>query len=173
MQDNLGSGRFIFVASQNDLFAEGVPIDFIHKTLSHCKKFDNTYLFQSKNPDRFCEFSFKDFPAKTRLCTTIETNRFIYDIDPNCSNPKSRGGAMGFLSNVFDVYVTIEPIMEFDLDKMTELIRNCGPVQVAIGADSGNNHLPEPSKEKVLALIERLSMFTKVVQKDNLKRLLK
>ena len=51
----------------------------------------------------------------------------------------------------------------------------CNPVQVNIGADSSpkHNNLPEPSKEKILELIAELGNFTKVVQKKNLKRLLK
>lgn len=44
--------------------------------------------------------------------------------------------------------------------------------QVNIGADSGKNNLSEPSAEKVRALIDELSKFTKVVQKKNLRRLL-
>jgi hypothetical protein len=40
-------------------------------------------------------------------------------------------------------------------------------------ADSGNNHLPEPSPEKIAALIEALRPFTKVYLKPNLKRLYK
>ena len=40
------------------------------------------------------------------------------------------------------------------------------------GADSNNkrNNLPEPSKQKVEALIKELEKFTKVNQKSNLKR---
>lgn len=45
--------------------------------------------------------------------------------------------------------------------------------QVNIGADSGGNHLPEPSAAKVLALIEELVKFTTVERKKNLARLLK
>ena len=46
------------------------------------------------------------------------------------------------------------------------------PIQVNIGADSGGNNLPEPSKEKIIELIFELEKFTKVKQKKNLKRLL-
>ncbi len=63
--------------------------------------------------------------------------------------------------------------MDFDLDKLVPLISVCRPIQVNIGADSGNNGLPEPSKEKVLKLIEELEKFTKVKQKKNLNRLVK
>jgi hypothetical protein len=44
---------------------------------------------------------------------------------------------------------------------------------VNIGADSGNNRLPEPSPEKIAALIEALRPYTRVYLKPNLKRLYK
>ena len=47
-----------------------------------------------------------------------------------------------------------------------------GPSWVNIGADSKGHGLPEPSRDKVVALIERLSQVTEVKQKPNLKRLL-
>ena len=70
-------------------------------------------------------------------------------------------------------YVTIEPIMDFDVEDMLYLIRSCNPIQVNIGADSGGNKLPEPSKEKLLQLIDGLQEFTTIEKKRNLKRLLK
>jgi hypothetical protein len=69
-------------------------------------------------------------------------------------------------------YVTIEPILDFDLDEMVDLIKRCEPIQVNIGADSGNHKLPEPSKEKVLQLIDVLNEFTLVKRKKNLKRII-
>ena len=73
----------------------------------------------------------------------------------------------------FKKYVTIEPIMDFDLPKFAQMIEMCNPVQVNIGADSGGHKLPEPPKEKVLGLISELEKFTKVVLKKNLNRILK
>ncbi|MFX1295603.1 MAG: hypothetical protein ACFFD2_12230, partial [Promethearchaeota archaeon] len=70
-------------------------------------------------------------------------------------------------------YITIEPIMDFDLNKFVQLIKVSYPKQINIGADSGNNHLPEPSKEKILELISELKKFTIVHKKKNLNRLLK
>ena len=62
---------------------------------------------------------------------------------------------------------------KIDLDEFAELIYYTTPNQVNIGADSKRNNLPEPSKEKVLALIAELEKFTVVKQKSNLARLLK
>jgi hypothetical protein len=52
------------------------------------------------------------------------------------------------------------------------MLKKCDPIQINIGADSGNNNLPEPSKGKVLALIDELQKFTVIDQKRNLSRLL-
>jgi hypothetical protein len=68
--------------------------------------------------------------------------------------------------------ITVEPIMDFDVMTFSEMILSCDTEQVNIGADSGNNHLPEPSREKVEELIELLAPHTKVHLKKNLRRLL-
>jgi len=56
---------------------------------------------------------------------------------------------------------------------MVGLIKVCHPQQVNIGADSGNNDMPEPSSVNIQLLIEQLKMFTTIDKKYNLKRLLK
>jgi DNA repair photolyase len=164
--------KIVFVCGQNDLFAEEVPTSWIANLLQRCKARDNTYLFQTKNPVRMKEFA-PLFPEKTILCTTIETNRryaqmgntpAVYD-RANAMNEHSLAG--------FKVHVTIEPIMDFDLDELVWLIQTCMPEKINIGADSKNNNLPEPSKEKLLALIDELKKFTVIDQKRNLTRLLK
>ena len=55
---------------------------------------------------------------------------------------------------------------------MIDIIREINPVQVNIGADSGRNNLPEPTKEKVLQLVSELQKFTIIHNKSNLQRLL-
>jgi DNA repair photolyase len=167
LKTDLGTGNFIFVGSSCDMFAKDIPDEWIEKTLYYCDGFENTYLFQSKNPDRIINY---DFPDKTCICTTIETNR-VYPCMEKCPTPINRAGAMMNLYE-FKRYITIEPIMDFDIEQMVELIKWCKPEQVNIGADSGNNHLPEPSKEKILELISELKKFTIIDQKKNLARLL-
>ena len=48
--DDLGQDNFIFVGSSTDMFAKDVPSEWISRTLSHLRLFDNGYLLQSKNP---------------------------------------------------------------------------------------------------------------------------
>ena len=110
-------------------------------------------------------------PQKIALCISLESNRYYKDILKNAPNPKDR--VYAFRNIPVEKYVTIEPVMDFDLSELTFMISMISPTQVNIGADSGNNGLTEPSKEKVLELINALSKITKVVQKENLNRLLK
>lgn len=108
------------------------------------------------------------------ICTTLETNRYYENIMGDTPPPNVRTHC---LSRFFSLnrHITIEPIMDFDLPEFVQLIRQCYPVQVNIGADSSpkRNKLPEPPKEKILELIAELEKFTTVVQKKNLRRLLK
>jgi hypothetical protein len=166
LKTDLGSGNFIFVGSSCDMWADNIPDGWIFRTLCHCNKFDNTYLFQTKNPRNIRRI----LVPNSRVCVTVETNRHYPEIMVNCPTPPERFGQMVLIGHPF--YITIEPILDFDLMTFVELIKHCEPIQVNIGADSGNNHLPEPSKEKILSLIDELKKFTVIDQKRNLKRLL-
>jgi len=166
LRTDLGSGRFIFVGSSTDMWAKDVPEEWIEKILAICSKYDNTYLFQSKNPFRFLQFHLW---MRHVLATTIETNR-----DYPCMGkaPKASDRAKGiWLLWAHRRMITIEPILDFDLPEFVELIRPASPEWVNIGADSQGHHLPEPSAEKVKALIEELRKFTRVEIKSNLKRI--
>jgi len=169
LNTNLGSNNFIFVGSGTDMFAKDVPTGWIKKILNHCNHFqDNRYLFQSKNPERFIEF-IKDFPPSTILGTTIESNR-DYKIS-KAPIIKNRVTVMSKITN-YDKMITIEPILDFDVDDLILLIRLVKPKWVNIGADSKRHNLPEPSPEKVRQLIKELKKFTKVKLKSNLKRII-
>jgi DNA repair photolyase len=173
LKTDLGTGNFIFVGSSCDMFADEIPGDWIAKTLKYCRIYNNSYLFQSKNPNAILIFK-RDLPEKSTVCTTIETNRWYPEIFKESPYQINRAMAMNGLSKSgIKTYVTIEPIIDFDLMPLIGMIENCHPEQVNIGADTGNNHLPEPPKEKILELIAELEKFTVVKQKSNLKRLLK
>ena len=177
MNTNLGSGNSIFVSNMADLFAEGVHYGVISAVLSKCRRHqNNTYLFQSKNPKRFFQF-IDDFPEKSIFCTTIESNRNYSDT--KAPGIEERVKRISHLRQHFQndeekkVFVTIEPIMDFDLKELFTDIWAIRPEQVSIGADSQKSRLPEPTPEKVRDLIAELETFTRVHQKENLGRLLK
>jgi len=175
LKTDLGSGNFIFVGSSTDDFAEGVPSEWIIKMLDHCDKYENRYLFQSKNPARILEFIAHPVFRKAVVCTTIETNRFYPEVMKNAPRIESRVQAMAELAaKGIPTYVTCEPLMSFDLKELVSMLEACHPQQVNIGRNSRREiMLPEPSNDEVKALITELGNFTKVEVKKNAKAWIK
>ena len=166
-----GSGKTIFVAGQNDLFAQNINKSDIDRIIFHINNFPgNRYLFQTKNPKRVHEF---DLPGNSILATTIETNRHLRGIMQNSPSPFDRSLWMATIYK-YEKHITIEPIMDFDTDKLVKMIKTATVSQINIGADSGNNGLPEPNGQKIKNLISELKKLNiKIHLKDNLKRLMK
>lgn len=163
------SGKPIFIGSCFDMWADEIPKEWIYRVIDYCKKFDdNKYVFQTKNPKRYSPISILSNPI---IGTTVESNRNYYAIS-NTPNIENRITPMCFLSMSYhETFVTIEPILEFDIEKLVELIEPIEPTFVNIGADSKCHNLPEPSWDKVQALIAELKKFTEVRCKSNLERL--
>lgn len=170
LKTDLGSGNFIFIGSSCDLFADEIPHDWILDTLTKANWYDNKYLLQSKNPARFSRGYFEDINRPVVFCTTIETDRFYPEVVRASPHPYKRAVAMQKMR--VPRYVTIEPIIDFDLASLVDLVKRCEPEQVNIGADSGGNGLPEPPAAKVLALIDELQVFTTIARKTNLARII-
>lgn len=171
LKTNLGNENFIFVGSSCDMFAESIPEEWILKILEHCKKFDNKYLFQSKNPERIFNLM-KYLPKNCVIGTTIESDR-KYKSMGETPSPTTRAIYMKELHRHYETMITIEPIHDFDIIGLTTLIKISNPSWVNIGADSKNHSLPEPNKDKILELIYNVSKFTEIKKKSNLERLLK
>lgn len=171
LKTDLGMGKFIFVGSSCDMFANTINRNWIYRTLEICDKYDNKYLFQSKNPNRFIEF-LGDFPKNLVLGTTIETNRRYMEmgVAPWTSHRAASMYAFKRYKKI-ERMVTIEPIIDFDLKELIKYIKLCNPTWVNIGADSKGHKLPEPKYEKVAELIGELKGFTEVKIKPNLRRL--
>ena len=166
LKTNLGNGNFIFVGSSCDMWAKNIPEDWIQRTLDHCSMYDNSYLFQTKNPQNLR----RELIPNSSVCVTLETNRHYPEVMNNCPTPEQRVEQMRLIKH--PLYITVEPMMDFDLPEFVEMLKSCEPIQVNIGADSGGNKLPEPPKEKVLELVNELQKFTTIHNKANLKRIL-
>jgi protein gp37 len=166
---DLGAGNIIFIGSSNDMWADNIPAAWIDRILEHAEKFPkNNYLFQSKNPKRFLEYSSRLKKSNIVLGATIETNR-----DNKFTGgqiPSARAKSLRMLKGHRKM-ITIEPIIDFDLEDLVRLIKEAEPEFVNIGADSKNHHLPEPSKDKIQKLILELEKFTKVNLKRNIRRI--
>lgn len=168
-----GSGKTIFVEHMNDLFAEAVPTEWIHRILGHCVSWpSNVYVFQTKDPERLLGFLGR-LPSQVLIGTTIESNRWMKDFMGNAPIPMCRASAMIKIPSYRDTFVTIEPIIDFDLDVMLDWMEGIRPLFVNIGADSKGSNLPEPSADKILALIDGIkALGIEIRQKSNLERLL-
>ncbi len=177
------ANAFIFIDSSADLFAPDVPDEWINRVLDFCYE-DTTrlhlserprFLIQTKNPARILDFIEHPLLAPERqqtvVCTTIETNRHYPDIMNNAPLPQQRAEAMAKIAeHGVKTYVTIEPIMDFDLDELVAFIKMCKPEQVNIGANSIRTvELPEPKNARQLIdLILQLLCFTHIKVKKNL-----
>ena len=181
LRDDFGTGKFIFVGSGVDLFANDIPEDWINRVLDKCHQDNNDlfgvrnrYLFQSKNPSRI--FQFIDHPVfnYSVVCTTIESNRYYPSIMNNAPHIEERAKAMNEIANRgMETYLTIEPIMTFDKDELVRLIRMCRPTQVNIGANTYNKiRIPEPTREEIFDLVNEIKDECKVELKDNLNRII-
>jgi DNA repair photolyase len=166
-----GTGKTIFIENCNDLFADDTPTGFIETIIDHCNQYpDNTYVFQTKNPYRMRYF-LSDLPESCILGTTIETNRDTKKTIGNAPNPSNR---MFFFKEIkaFRKFVTIEPILDFDIDILSAWMDQIRPEFINIGADSKNHGLPEPSIDKVMELVGKLKKYgIEVREKRNLDRL--
>lgn len=149
----LGDGKTIFVGHMNDLYAEEVPLSFIESICGFCCTFDNSYVFQTKNPARvFMNQRF--LPGSVRIGTTAETNRPVLGRAPQVPE---RLRAIRCLRDAGEAaFVTIEPVMDFDVVPFAEMLIDANPCFVNIGADSKASALVEPPAEKIVELIRRL-----------------
>lgn len=159
----------IFIENTSDLFAREMPDSFITRILLHCRRWpDNEYVFQTKNPGRL--YNEANLPNNYIFGCTIETNRDISGLS-KAPRPFERYVAMRELNA--RKFVTVEPILDFDVDELAWWIYSIEPEFVNIGADSKGHGLPEPSVDKVRALIEKLTANDiEIREKHNLERLL-
>jgi len=111
------------------------------------------------------------FPANPILGCTIETNREFVGIS-KAPKPIERARAMAAIKG--RKFITIEPVLDFDVDILWNWIANISPEFVNIGADSKGHGLPEPPWAKVESLIAFLQTYgIEVREKRNLERLKK
>jgi len=168
--DDLGINNTIFVGSATDIFGKWVPDTLINQILTHCKKYNNTYLFQSKDPGRIKQF-IELLPDNSIIGTTLETNRDYEDISKAPLTSKRYKDFL--LINYPRKMISIEPVLDFDLDEFFNWIKNINPNFVSIGADSKYNNLPEPNHEKIEKLVRKIQCLTEIRVKKNLGRVVK
>jgi len=164
-------GEFIAVSLMGDI-AFATKEQFL-RILARIREFPQThFLIQSKNPKQLYDWR-EDWgitlPPNVYLGTTIETNR-DYGLT-KAPKPIERFRYLaGYPHNL--KFLSVEPIMDFDLEEMVNWVTLMQPDIIEVGADNYHNHLQEPPRWKVEALLERLRAICPVViEKEGLERL--
>lgn len=131
-------------------------IEAINKHNTRCP--DKVYYLQSKKPVYFEEF-LQDIPDNVFLLTTLETNRDIgYGKHSNAPPPSER--YRQFLNLTYPrKVITIEPLMDFDVEVFPQWIVDLAPQYVWLGYNSRPKtiQLPEPSPGKLRELVAALA----------------
>lgn len=145
-------GQFIFTCASGDVAF--CPTSFLKRIVKRIEEQPNkTFLLQSKDPKTFNRI---DIPDNVILGTTLETNRTdLYEGISKAPAPAQRASALATIKHNKKM-VTIEPVLDFDLDEMVKYIKLIDPVVVWLGFDSKNNNLPEPSIKKFNRFYETL-----------------
>jgi DNA repair photolyase len=166
---HFAKGQWVFVGYMGDIsFAS----DTQRERLMSCVRDrpHNTFLFCSKSPACYLNLNLEGTPNLV-LGTTIETNR---DTSAWSQAPPTfeRAEALARLSNQRK-FISIEPIMDFDLADLVHLVDMVNPELIEIGADNYCNSLPEPPRWKLKALLNCLRQIVPhVIEKEGLERLL-
>lgn len=160
-------GETVFVSDMGDIaFCGDTGLMQIVSVIMDNPQTD--FLLMTKHPYRYT-FA-KNWPSNVILGTTIETNRW-YNVMGKAPHPTERAFNMQETKHPRKL-ISIEPVMDFDLEAFTSWLLDIHPWLVQIGADNYHHNLPEPSWDKVQALISNLEQAgIKVEQKGGLSRL--
>lgn len=162
-----GKGDLIFVSDMGDMFADFVPSEWIVKVLDHIRQFPEAdFLFMTKNPKRYIEL-LPQIPENAILGATIETtcDEIIQtDKVSNAPLPTQRYEAMKALDWKRKI-VSIEPIMDFDINLFSKWIEEINPFIVYVGYDNYCHKLREPTLKFTMELMNQLSETSLVIKK--------
>ena len=158
---------FPFVQDMTDIGVPVIPKEVIFGVITWAGSQPCPMLFLSKNPDFYLQYLYY-WPENAVLGATIESNCLHVNRFSKAPSPINRLEAMINLKKQLQnlgrerrLFVSIEPIMRFSGDFITQL-RKIDPWGVAVGYDNYKNGLPEPSLAETKDFIAELEDFTTV-----------
>lgn len=160
-------GDVIFVSDMGDLFGNFVHSSWIKRVFAHISLFpETTFLFMTKNPVRYLEFC-NEIPKNSILGTTIETTNDLFFLTEKITKaPVPSERIKAFKKLLWDrKLLSIEPILDFDLDLFSNWICELNPFLIYVGYDNYGYHLNEPTLKKTNKLIEIISKNSLVLKK--------
>jgi len=171
-------GTIIFVCSMGDLFCKEVPNEWIERIIEKASEAtNNRFLFQTKNPRRLIDWlpDMDNLKQRPVLGTTIETNRDTpWSLAPTTTE---RYLSLWYSQDehaygTHDLFLSLEPLAEFDLETLTYMVTSLRPIAVEIGLENYSNTIPKPSNDSIRLLLEELRQNNiHYVLKENLRHL--
>lgn len=155
----------IFAGSMGDLGGRWVrreELAAIMRVMRHSPHV--TFLVLTKDPQHLMEIlPVSDWPLPNVVIgTTLETNR---ELPPGLTRAPAIGArwrGMMELPKTWRRFVSLEPLMDFDLETLVGMVQSLNPLYVYVGLDNHGHHLAEPPLEKTMALIALLEKFIEV-----------
>ena len=148
------SNTLVFLNSRSDMFCLYSKADWIHQIFNYIRRYPKTnFLIMTKNPYGYNAFR-KEIPINIICGATIETNR---DTSKFSKAPVALDRFIEMYNLIWpNKFISIEPVIDFDPEIFTRWLLSIKPIAIAIGYDNYNNHLPEPKRIEVEALIRTL-----------------
>jgi DNA repair photolyase len=161
------SGDLVFVSDMGDMFGDFIPEAWIKRVLDHIRQFPEAdFLFMTKNPKRYLTL-LPYIPRNAILGVTIETTKDEIMQNDKISIaplPTKRYEAMKALD--WDKkMLSIEPILDFDLNTFTKWIDEINPFIIYVGYDNYSNKLREPTLKETTKLLNMLPETSLVIRK--------
>lgn len=165
-------GSFIFLNDLTDAFAYNVPDVEILATYRFIRLSPEAkFLLMTKNPDRYVNLC---PPENAILGCTIESDASsdTYINHSNAPTPLHRIAVMEGLASAgfHDLFISIEPIMEFNRIWFPEVLTTIKPWGIAVGYDNYSWNLPEPSLARTNELIVELRKQGIIVYEKTLRK---
>ena len=143
-----GFMQFIFTCSSGDIAF--CPDNYLQQIVAEIRRHkDRTFLLQTKDPTVFQRTK---FPDNVILGITLETNKDALAQAVSKAPPPSQRRKVFKTVEHARKMLTIEPVMDFDLDTMIQWIDDLAPCMVWLGYDSKRANLPEPPLAQVKEL---------------------
>jgi len=169
-------GSFIFVQDMNDIFGR-IYLGHLYRIFEWIRDNpDSQFLLLTKNPIWYVEFIRMEnvIPSNAVLGCTIES-----DIDyPEYSKAPKQSERLFWMKELRHeigtgliysphttcpkIFISIEPILDFNLERFVKEIAMIEPWAVAVGYDNYGHRLKEPTLDLTRKLIRELRSFTRV-----------
>jgi len=158
---------FTFVCDMIDIGKLSIPL--LVQLFNWLKDRPGKILTVTKNPKIYATLYNMgiEIPDNIYLGATIESDKNY----PSISKAPSQFDRLYWMQVISQLeigdrlFISIEPVMDFDLKGFENILYTIKPWAVAIGYDNYNNGLPEPELSKVKNLISELEKYTTVYKK--------